>query len=114
MSGKLLPKLARDAGTILLALTLAVVLFYALRWVDPAATVDGLANLFLAIQVLIIGFASASASGAICWLLFGMPGRRQTKRDLDEAGIGIIIYYVGQRITWLAIFWLLFSRSVGH
>lgn len=114
MSGKLWPKLIRDFGTVIIAFVLAIVLFYVLRRIDPAATVDGLANLFHAVQMLIIGFASASAAGAICWLLFGMPGRSETKTDLDEASLGLIIYYIGQRITWLIVFWLLFSRSVGQ
>lgn len=109
----LLPKLARDSGTLVVATVFLLFLFYALRRVDPAATVDGLANLFLAIQIIIIGFASASASGAIHFLLFGMLGR-QDSQDLCASGwIGwatVTMY----RCTWLVIFFLLFSRAVGH
>lgn len=114
MNSRLLPKLGRDTAILAIAFVFSVILFYALRRVDPAATVDGLANLFLALQVIIIGFASASASGAICWLLFGMPGRSETKADLADSGAGGRIYYIGQRLTWLVVFYLLFSRAVGY
>ena len=114
MTARLIPKIARDSATLATAFVLAISLFYLLRRVDPSATVDGLASLFLALQVVIIGFACASAAGAICWLLFGMPGRGDTRDGMSTATRGLQTYFIMQRLTWLAVFFLLFSRSVGH
>jgi len=111
---KLLPKLARDTGTLSIAFALLVFLFYALRRIDPGATVDGLGNLFVAGQVMIIGFASASTAAAIQWLLFGMPGRESTRNTMATGGVGARLYFIMQRLTWLVLFWLLFSRAVGY
>lgn len=113
MTAKLLPKLTRDTATLALAFGFLVFMFYALRRVDPGATVDGLGGLFVALQVIIIGFASASAAGAICWLLFGMMGRAISVEVAMESWIGLCTVIM-HRVTWLAIFYLLFSRAVGQ
>ncbi len=111
---RLTPKVARDTGTLAAGLALVVFLFYTLRRIDPGATVDGLGNLFLALQIVVIGFACASAAATICWLLFGMPGRTETREGMSSAVRGHQLYFVMQRLTWFAIFYLLLSRAVGH
>lgn len=110
MSG-LTPKMARDSMTLAGAFVLLVVAYYGLRRLDPGATVDGLGNVFLAMQVVMIGFACASAAGAICWLLFGMLGREDSRARCTDSwrGLATVALY---RLTWFAIFLSLFSRAV--
>lgn len=110
---RLAPKIARDTLTLTIAFVLLVLAFYGLRRLDPGATIDGLGNLFLAMQVIIIGFAAASASGAIYWLLFGMLGRTRSLELCNETwrGFATVCAY---RLTWLIIFYLLFSSAVGR
>ena len=115
----LLRKLGRDTAGLLVAFLVMFFAFYGipgtgfygLRATDPGATVDGLGNLFVAMQVVIIGLACASAAGVICWLLFGMLGRRKSEELCAVAWQGLATVFL-YRFTWFAIFYLLFSRSV--
>lgn len=111
--GKLFHKLLEDWGIILLGFALLVGAYYGFRYVDAGATVDGIAGVYIAIKVLIIGYAAASLSGAICARLFGMLGRAETK-DLALSGWVGLSVATGYWVRWLVVFYLLFSRAIGQ
>ena len=116
---RLIPKIARDWSIIMFMVGLLTFNFYALRYIDPGATVDGLAGIYVALQVLIIGFAAASLAATIRWLLF-YPLRRteeaalfgittQTAPSPGWPGLAAIAL---DRLTWFAVWLALFSHSV--
>lgn len=117
---RLFPKVARDWSIILFMVGLLTFNFYAMRYVDPGATVDGLAGIYVALQVLIIGFAAASLAATIRWLLF-YPLRRSEEAKLFGVNAATQTLAPGwpglaaialDRLTWLAVWLALFSHSV--
>lgn len=116
---RLFPKVARDWSIILFMVGLLTFNFYAMRYVDPGATVDGLAGIYVALQVLIIGFAAASLAATIRWLLF-YPLRRSEEAKLFGVNSGKplapgwpgLAAIALDRLTWFAVWLALFSHSV--
>jgi len=112
---RLVPKVARDWAIVAVMLGLLVGAFFGLRYLDPAATVDGLAGIYLALQQLIIGFAAATLAATIRWLFF-YPLRRSEERGLfttwEESAWRGIAAITLDRLTWFGIWLVLFSQSV--
>lgn len=111
---RLLPKVVRDWSIIGGMVLMLVSAFFGLRYLDPGATVDGLAGIYLALQQLIIGFAAATLAATIRWLLF-YPLRKSEEFGLltewEDAGYrGVVIVFL-DRLTWFAIWLVLFSRA---
>ena len=114
-SRRLTPKVARDWAIIAGMFGLLVGAFHGLRYLDPGATVDGLAGVYLALQQLIIGFAAATLAATIRWLFF-YPLRRSEERGLftewtDSGYRGVAVVAV-DRLTWFGIWLVLFSYAV--
>lgn len=112
---KLWPKLLRDWGLVVAALVLLVVAYYFMRYIDPAATVDGLAGIYVALQVMIVGFATASLAATIRWLLFYPLKRTEEEQTLLAANNWLAVAVTfGDRLTWFVIWYVMFSRAVGQ
>ena len=112
---RLVPKVARDWSIIAAMLGLLVASFYWLRWLDPGATVDGLAGVYVALQQFIIGFAAATLAATIRWLFF-YPLRRSEELGLftewTDSGYRGVAVVALDRLTWFAIWLVLFSHAV--
>lgn len=112
----LLTKLARDSGTVMVGFVMVVVAFYGMRRLDPGATVDGLGGLFVALNTALIGFATASLAAMIRWLLFYPLRKREEEQHLvgDKTTVLGLCAVALDRLTWFAIWFVLFSRAVGQ
>lgn len=110
---KLASKLFQDWICVLGGFAVLVAAYYGFRYIDAGATVDGIANIYLALQVLIIGYLCSSLAGFICARLFGMLGRSESTTMAVETWRGFAVA-MGQRVLWLVLFYLLFSRSIGQ
>lgn len=113
-SRRLAPKVVRDWSIIAAMLGLLVGAFFGLRYLDPGATVDGLAGVYIALQQMIIGFAAATLAATVRWLFF-YPLRRSEERGLftewEDAGYRGVAIVALDRLTWFAIWLVLFSRA---
>lgn len=110
---RLLIKLLEDWGGALIGFGILVAAYYGFRYIDPGATTDGIANVYLAIQVFIVGYLCASLAAFICARLFGNMGRRESIDLAKQSWLGFIVAS-GQKVVWLIVFYLLFSRSIGQ
>ena len=112
---QLWPKLLRDWGIVAAALGVLVLAYYFMRYIDPASTVDGLAGIYVALQVMIVGFATASLSATVRWLLFYPLKRSEEEQMLRTSDSWVALAATfGDRLTWFVIWYVMFSRAVGQ
>lgn len=115
MSRKVLKKIGRDLLVNALLLVLCGLAYVYLRYLDPSATVDGLGNLFVALQIIIIGTLCGLIASGMRWFYFRPPPWAEVEKLATDGGSWqrVAMAFL-DRLTWFAIFLLFFYFASGR